>query len=501
MKKSRRCWKKKTNKVSSSSSTSTSSTRTLTKSGPVRKTVRSNRIKRGGLWNFYQINKTKDYDTFLTGLTQLDSDKVEYALNKNPSYANQDIDIRGVITKPLLYACSQGNSNKIGNFRQENGYFQEEKIIFRIINILTEKGADIASENKNGEIPASLFIKSNKCEQKVDYHILATCLLNNKIINNDKVWYAIFFPILKTKLLDYLLDSFDKSFNYNLALQFVLKQKPPNLATEAAVTNFEDNINSIATKLLMRPPPLHTQLQRRKGFADVNAATPQPNTPLHFACWFYPEVHEKLINKFVSTYKANVNAQNEQGRTPLHLLLLNLSPQLEQQQQLPEDVRNKIISIAKYLINSGAKTDLTDVKGVSVKSLAQEVNVSNELFRAQQQPQVTPNYLITPPLVPQHKVSPLSNRDLIGVDVMGDKLTLFGECIKQQPQETCIEVENCYANEAIQNNAQDYKTNRDGIKDKIKNNCYQKHLPQHITYGQPTTPPPDTTGQTTQASP
>jgi len=448
--------------------------------------VRCNRIKRGGRWNLWQINKEKDKKTFIEGLTHLDYNKVQYALNKNPSYANLDIDIVELgTTKPLLYVCSQENSDT-----------------FRIIDILTEKGANIASENKNGEIPASLYIKSNDIMQNENY-LAIDALLNAEIINNDKVWYAIFFPIFSKKLLDYLLDRFDKSFNYNLALQFILKQKPPNPATEA-VTYFENHINSIATKLLeRRPPEVDSQLKRRQGFADVNAATRQGlNTPLHFACWFYPEVHQKVIETILDwRFEANIDAQNKQGRTPLHLLLLNLSPYSEkqqQQQQLPEDVRNKIISIAKYLIDVvRANTDLTDINHVSVKSLAQEVDVYNELFRAQQ-PQVTRNYLTTPPLAPKQpkQVNPFSINEKIAIDVMGDKLTLFGECIRRQPNETCIKVENCYADEA-KKNAQDYDSNKGDIRNKIKEHCYQKHLPQHITYGPP--PPPTTTTTTPNA--
>lgn len=144
-------------------------------------------------------------------------------------------------------------------------------------------------------------------------------------------------------------------------------------------------------------PPLHfaahekqhemVQLLLEKG-ADAYAVNPERATALHLATSVYiyvqnvKDIRDSYVANSILTaqillkYKVDINAKNQDGKTPLHLVEYRLSDK-----NYPE-----IAQVAKFLIQHGADIDVPDKDGVTPRKIAADAgeDILEQFLQAQQ---------------------------------------------------------------------------------------------------------------------
>jgi ankyrin repeat protein len=249
--------------------------------------------------------------------------------------------------KKGLSGGSNNNNNKTNN------------LIFEYMN------EDYNDENKRKKLIDDITEHLNKLTKEKRKN-----LINDKIENVNfrdfKLNYLIMKVILKgdVEFLQYLIDN---GANVNIvigkALYFALKMENSNiveLLIDKGAT-YSDSLNNTLLHIAASNKITDiVELLIKKG-ADVNMQNKDGNTPLHIAA-LNKNVHYKALEKnkkiidLLIENKADVNMQNKDGNTPLHTAVIS-----------------KINYTVDLLLDKGANVNMINNDGYTPPALAEEL--------------------------------------------------------------------------------------------------------------------------------
>jgi hypothetical protein len=115
----------------------------------------------------------------------------------------------------------------------------------------------------------------------------------------------------------------------------------------------------------------------RKFILDIDIRSGLLATPLHFAVIFRQLKNVELLIK----YQADVNLQDREGRTPLHIAVIRLAALIDQNQEEDEEIYEEYKLIIKELLFNGADRMLGTKDGLTPRMILYECQ---DVFTEQQ---------------------------------------------------------------------------------------------------------------------
>ncbi len=214
-----------------------------------------------------------------------------------------------------------------------------------LIKSLVDKGADTQDILLSNILTASVTSESNTCLSSLIILQANRKLYQNKKNLNTFVKYHFKLNNHTTRI--------KSDTNYKLSSGYRRDDLYKLLVDPAYLKCLEP---VIAVTLLEINPDLRDVVHSEDGGTALH------NYAQNFAAFKVFEKEDStgqridLANKLIS--KNNINIQNKEGQTPLHLLLTVYSP-----------LSKERLAFAKAIVHAGADLDLKDKKGVSVRDL------------------------------------------------------------------------------------------------------------------------------------
>ncbi len=235
---------------------------------------------------------------------------------ETPLYHTQSPEIAALL---LTRRANPNKGDKQGNTPLHMAVLNEN---WSLADVLLAKGADINKDNDDGNTPINVA----QTETAVQY------LLEN---GAD--------PMLADEGGNTILHKAAMSGNYPVVKVLLDSRKTDvNVMNEQGNTPLNFTCSAEIAQLLL------------SRLANPTLADESENTPLHHAA----EIEDiDLINVLLSDRRVNVNAQNDQGETPLHKALTGILNPLE---------------TARVLLEHGADATILDDTGLSAFQLARD---------------------------------------------------------------------------------------------------------------------------------
>jgi ankyrin repeat protein len=256
----------------------------------------------------------------------------------------------------------------------ERYHNNNKEVIFLLIN--NNKKVNINIKNNEGKTPIHYIIE--KCNIELLEFIIKNIQNLDEIIkikNNKKTILHIATQFECVNIIDVLL-------NYNMIQNYInLQDSKGNTALHYATIKFNEHYYSFEKKIIITENILNNQ------YVDINIQNIDGNTPLHLSLIYKIEdITEKLLNN--TKYICDVNMQNNDGNTPLHMVIINkqikfinpilknkISPKIEIQNNdgdtpLHLSYKDKNIDITKEILDFNNNPNIINKNGDTILHLA-----------------------------------------------------------------------------------------------------------------------------------